>query len=135
MRQATAGRNLLGALRQFEFIEKIYGGTLAYPQAIADVKRILPAYGQQLTKEIEFARYEKAQSDKGLASLSESARIAAQQEIAAADVRYEAQVAAEKEKKITWLSVDMKSEASLNEAIARVRKEIDRVSEDRCRRS
>jgi len=127
MRQAAAGRNFLGALRQFEFIEKFYGGTLAYPQAVTDAKRILPAYGQQLTKEIEFARYDAAQNAKGLAALSESARAAAQQEIAAASARYKALVAAEKEKKIAWLSVDMKSEASLNEGIARVRKEIERI--------
>ena len=127
MRQAASGRNFLGALRQFESIEKTYAGTLAFPQALTDVKRILPAYGQQLTKELEFARYDAAQNAKGMAALQESARIAAQQEVAAAAERFKAQVAAEKAKKVTWLSVDLKSEASINEAIGRIRKEIDRV--------
>jgi hypothetical protein len=127
MRQAASGRNFLGALRQFEVIEKTYAGTLAFPQALTDVKRILPAYGQQLTKELEYARYDATQNAKGMAALQEGARIAAEQEIAAAAARFKAQVAAEKAKKVTWLSVDLKSEASINEAIGRIRKEMDRI--------
>ena len=127
MRQAAAGRNLLGALRQFEMIEKTYPGTLAYPAALNDVKSILPAYGQRLTQELEYARYDAAQNAKGMAALTGAARAAAQQEIDAAAARFKAQVDAEKEKKIFWISVDLKSEPSINEAIARVRKEIERV--------
>jgi hypothetical protein len=127
MRQATAGRNFLGALRQFELIEKIYPGTFAYPAAVNDAKSLLPAYGRSLTQELEYARYEAAQNKKGLDALSVSARAAAQQEIDAAAARYKALVDAEKAKKITWLSVDLKSELSINDAIARVRKEMERV--------
>ncbi|MBU6302753.1 MAG: hypothetical protein KGS60_14460 [Verrucomicrobia bacterium] len=128
MRQAAAGGNLFGALRQFEMIERVYPGTLAYPAAVTDAKNILPAYGRSLTQELEYARYEATQNAKGLASLPESARAAAQQEIAAAAANFKALVEAEKAKKITWLSVDLKSEPSINEAIARVRKEMERVA-------
>jgi hypothetical protein len=127
MRQAAAGRNLLGALRQLEMIEKAYPGTLALPVAITDAKSLLPAYGQRLTQELEYAKYDTTQNAKGMASLTGAARDAAQQELDAAAARFKAQIEAEKAKKITWLTVDLKSEASINEAIARVRKEIDRV--------
>jgi hypothetical protein len=128
MRQAAATRNFLVAMRQFETIEKHYLGTLAYPEALADVKRILPAYGKQLTDDLGYAHYDAEHNAKGLATLSDSARTAAQQEIAAVNKRFQDQVAAEKAKKVTWLSVDRKSEASINEAITRVRKEIDRIA-------
>ncbi|MEQ1841724.1 MAG: PTPDL family protein, partial [Verrucomicrobiales bacterium] len=127
MRQAAAARNYLGALRQFEIIEKNHTGSLAYPEAVTEVKRILPAYGQSLTKEIDIARYDAAQNAKGLATLNPGARASAEAEIAAVNARYKAQVEAERTKKMTWLSVDLKSEASITEAIERVKKEIERI--------
>jgi hypothetical protein len=128
MRQAAAARNYLAALRQFEVIEEECQGSLAFPEALADAKQLIPAWGRKMTNEIAYAKHQAAENAKGLASLQGSALDEAKRQLDAAAARFKAQVDAERAKKITWLSVDLTSETSLNEGIALAKKELERLS-------
>jgi len=128
MRQAAAARNYLASLRQYEVLEEECPGSLAFPEALAEVKAIISGWGRKMTQEIEYAKYQAAENAKGLASLQGTALAEAKRQQDAAAARFKAQVDAERAKKITWLSVDLTSEASINEGLATAKKELERIS-------
>ena len=127
MRQDAAQKNLLGALRRFEILEEQYYGAPAHVEAVPEVLKILPAYGQTLTRALQNADYhnKKWMEDKMLLDEVERGRVEAarQREI---DL-YQRNVDAEKAKGIKWQSVNPLSKEDLQANVNQVSAEIKRL--------
>lgn len=130
LRQAQSGDSgLVRALRTFDQIEKQYGGSTVYADAIVTAQTILPLYGQQLAGQIRSFAYRDAQRKKGEATLSGEELIRYQRTKAQQEAAFKNAREAAKDRGDRWLPVNQNDLKSLEEGVKVVQSEIERLAE------
>lgn len=126
--QSANSNSLIGAMREFEVIEKNYFGSPAYPRAIELAKQIIPTLGRQLQtmqRDVDFrtAEYEKALTNSKPESREQLIQARQREEKA-----YQDSLAADKKSGVTWVPLNPRIKASIESYLKLASSELARLS-------
>lgn len=128
MKRSLAQGNFLGTLRSFEILEEQYWGSPAYATAIPDVKKLLPVFGQRLTRALRDVEYRNKKWEEDKALLGDLQREQVEKARAREIDNFNRAVEREKTAGIKWMSISDNSAESLSGAIQLVREEMERIN-------
>ncbi|GEM_PF-518909 len=120
---------LIGAMREFENIEKNYYGSPAFPKAVDLARQVIPNLGrllQTMQRDVDFrnAEYEKALANSKPEARDQLTKVRAREEKA-----YQDSVAADKKSGIKWVQLNPRVKASIEAYLKLASSELARVNE------
>lgn len=120
---------LIGAMREFETIEKNYYGSPAFPKAVELARRVIPDLGRQLQTMMRDVDYRNAEYEKALANSNPEAREQLTQVRAREEKTYQEAVAADKKSGMKWVQLNPRIKASIEAYLKLASMELARVNE------
>lgn len=120
---------LIGAMREFETIEKNYYGAPAFPKAVELAREVIPNLGRQLQVMMRDVDYRNAEYEKALANSKPEARDQLTQVRAREEKAYQEAVAADKKSGIKWVQLNPRIKASIEAYLKLATAEFARVNE------
>lgn len=128
MKQKMANKDVLGALREFENIEERYQETPAHAAAISSVLDVLPAWGQNLERQLSNVNFLNQRDDAAAKNLKADELSQIEKAKVAEQARFERTVKNEQDQDILWTSVNFRSADSLKNGIALAKSQLARLS-------
>jgi hypothetical protein len=120
---------LIGAMREFETIEKNYYGAPAFPKAVELARQVIPNLGRQLQVMMRDVDYRNAEYEKALANSKPEARDQLTQVRAQEEKAYQEAVAADKKSGMKWVQLNPRIKASIEAYLKLATAEFARVNE------
>ena len=120
---------LIGAMREFETIEKNYYGAPAFPKAVELARQVIPNLGRQLQVMMRDVDYRNAEYEKALANSKPEARDQLTQVRAQEEKAYQEAVAADKKSGMKWFQLNPRIKASIEAYLKLATAEFARVNE------
>lgn len=127
--QAGNINGLIGAMREFEAIEKNYYGSPAFPKAVELARQVIPNLGRQLQTMMRDVDYRNAEYEKALANSKPEAREQLTQVRAQEEKAYQEAVAADKKSGMKWVQLNPRIKASIEAYLKLASAELARVNE------
>jgi hypothetical protein len=121
--------SLIGAMREFETIEKNYYGSPALPKSVELARQVIPNLGRQLQAMLRDVDYRNAEYEKALANSKPEARDQLIQARAREEKAYEDGVAADKKSGMKWVQLNPRIKASIESYLKLASSELARVNE------
>ncbi len=104
---------LIGAMREYEIIEKKYFGTPAYPKALAMAQKAVPSLGRTLQRMLRDVETVNAEWEKNKEQTEAVARAQIEAARANDEKKYQAELAADKKAGIKWVRLNPRSKTSI----------------------
>lgn len=120
---------LIGAMREFETIEKNFYGSPAFPKAVELAREVIPNLGRQLQTMMRDVDYRNAEYEKALANSKPEAREQLIQVRAREEQAYQESVAADKKAGLKWVQLNPRVKASIEAYLKLAGAEFARVNE------
>lgn len=120
---------LIGAMREFETIEKNFYGSPAFPKAVELAREVIPNLGRQLQTMMRDVDYRNAEYEKALANSKPEAREQLIQARAREEQAYQESVAADKKAGLKWVQLNPRVKASIEAYLKLAGAELARVNE------
>lgn len=130
MRNFAKGNNLaslLGAMREFEQIEKNYLGAPVSAEAVDLAKEIVPSLGRQLQSLAANLDYQNAEFERSLAASDSQAQERIREARAREDKSYTDAVANEKKAGMKWTQLNPRSKPAVEEYLKMASGELARI--------
>ncbi len=131
MTQLAAAENLngyIGAMREFETIEKNYYGSPVFPQAVELAREIIPKLGRQLQTMARNVDYRNAEYEQSLANSTPDAREQLVQARAREEKAYQDSLAADKQAGLKWVQLNPRIKASIEDYLSLASSELARIN-------
>jgi len=127
--QSANINSLIGAMREFETIEKNFYGSPAFPKAVELARQVIPNLGRQLQTMLRDVDYRNAEYEKALANSKPEAREQLIQVRAREEKAYQDGVAADKKMGMKWVQLNPRIKASIEAYLKLASSELARVNE------
>jgi hypothetical protein len=121
--------SLIGAMREFETIEKNYYGSPALPKSVELARQVIPNLGRQLQAMLRDVDYRNAEYEKALANSKPEARDQLIQARAREEKAYQDGVAADKKSGLKWGQLNPRIKTSIESYLKLASSELARVNE------
>ncbi|NLT72552.1 MAG: hypothetical protein GXX91_17905 [Verrucomicrobiaceae bacterium] len=131
MTQLAAADNLngyIGAMREFETIEKSYYGSPVFPRAVELAREIVPKLGRQLQTLARNVDYRNAEYEQSLANSTPDAREQLVQARAREEKAYQDSLAADKQAGLKWVQLNPRIKASIDDYLSLASSELARIN-------
>jgi hypothetical protein len=119
---------LIGAMREFEIIERNHYGSPAYPRAVELARQIIPTLGRQLQTMLRDVDFRTAEYEKALANSKPEAREQLLQARAREEKAYQDSVTADKKNGIKWIQLNPGIKASIEGYLKLASSELARIN-------
>ena len=119
--------SLIGAMREFETIEKNYYGSPALPKSVELARQVIPNLGRQLQAMLRDVDYRNAEYEKALANSKPDARDQLIQARAREEKAYQDGVAADKKSGLKWGQLNPRIKTSIESYLKLASSELARV--------
>ena len=129
MQQKASQNEYTSALRDLELIEAQYMGTPAYPEAVKIALRILPSYGNLLTRQLKDAEFLNKKREEDIKLLPPNKRAQTEAAYKKEQERFIALAEQEKKTGIKWRSVNRRNKESISPMISTIREELGRLNQ------
>ncbi|MEM9017882.1 MAG: PTPDL family protein, partial [Verrucomicrobiota bacterium] len=116
MEKSAAARNyngFIGAMREYEVLEKDFHGTPAFARGVELAQQIVPTLGSQVSGMLRDLEVRNAEYERNKAALNEADRMQVEAARKREEEQYQAGVAADKKRGIKWVRLNRNSQSSL----------------------
>lgn len=119
----------IGAMREFEIIERNFYGSPAFPKAVELARQVIPKLGRQLQTMLRDVDFRNAEYEKALANSKPEAREELMQVRTREENAYQESVAADKKSGMKWVQLNPRIKASIEAYLKLASSELARVNE------
>ena len=126
---AKAGNynNLIGAMREYEMLEKTGYGSPAFSKAVELAKVVIPDLGRQLQTMLRDVDFRNAEYERSLAASTPDAQIQLKNARAQEEKSYQNSVAADKKAGIKWVQLNPRIKTSIEAYLKLASTELARI--------